>query len=158
MDTQALKQLMVQGLGALKSGAEISARASDEIENDATNPELKAALKQGAQTSAQWVTRIDQALQEAGGGGQQQDNPIMQAHNEVAKRTRAQATESSSRDLGIIAAAQLALHSWIASFGTLQAYAKRAGLPQTEQAMAQSLGEAKQADEQMTALAIRIMA
>ena len=142
MDTQALKQLTVQGLGALKSGAEIGARAADEIENDATNPDLKAALKQGTQTAAQWATRIDQALQEAG-SGQTQDNPILQAHDEVAKRIRAQAPDSGSRDLGIIAASQLALHYWIAAFGTLRAYAKRAGLPQTEQAMEQSLAEAK---------------
>ena len=157
MDTQALKQLTAQGLGALKSGGEIGARAADEIENDATNPDLKATLKQGSQTAAQWATRIDQALQEAG-SGQTQDNPILQAHYEVANRIRAQAPEASSRDLGIIAASQLALHYWIASFGTLRAYAKRAGLPQTEQAMEQSLAEAKQADEQMTDLAIKMMA
>ena len=44
MNEQALKQLMAQGLGAFKAGAQIGAKAADEIENDAKNPQLKAAL------------------------------------------------------------------------------------------------------------------
>ena len=156
MNEQALKQLIVQGLAALKSGGQIGAKAADDVENDARNPELKAALKQGSQTAQQWSTRIDEALQEAG-GGPEKDNPILEAHYEVSKRIRAEASDDFSRDLGIIAASQLALHYWIASFGTLRAYAKRANLPQTEQALEQSLQEAEQADKQMTTLAINMM-
>lgn len=156
MANEQLKPLIQQGLAALKAGSKVTASATAEIQNDARNPQLKAALEQGNNTSKQWSTRIDQALQEAGGVGEQQ-NPIMEAHYEVSKRIRQQAPDDYSRDLGIIAASQLVLHYWIASFGTLHAYAGHAGLSQAEQAMKACLDEAKQADEQQTQLAVQIM-
>ena len=156
MNEQALKQLMAQGLGALKAGGQIGAKAADDIESDASNAQLKQALNQGSQQAKTWAERIDRALQEVG-GSDTNDNPVLEAHYEVAKRIRAEAPDDFSRDLGIIAASQLALHYWIASFGTMRAYAKRADLSQTQQEMAKCLEEAEQADKQMTDLAIEIM-
>lgn len=156
MANDQLKELIKQGLGALKAGSKVAAAATDEIQNDVHNPDLKAALEQGNETSKQWTARIDQALQEAGGGDEQQ-NPILEAHFEVSKRIRQAASDDYSRDLGIIAAGQLALHYWIAAFGTLRTYAGQVGLSHTEQELQTSLDEAKQADEQHTKLAGQIM-
>ena len=156
MANEQLKTLIQQGLSALKEGGKIAAKATDDIEDDAKNPQLKQALQQGAQTSKQWATRIDQARAEAGDEGDE-ENPILEAHYEVSKKIRNKAEDDYSRDLGIIAAGQLALHYWIASFGTLHAYATQAGLSQTAQAMQTSLEEAKQADHQHTELARQIM-
>ena len=91
------------------------------------------------------------------GGADKRDNPVLEAHFEVSKRIRNHAKSDYARDLGIIAAGQLALHYWIASFGTMHAYAKRAGLSQAAQDMEACVNEAKQADEQHTNLAIHIM-
>jgi ferritin-like metal-binding protein YciE len=156
MNNEQLKELIKQGLAALKAGSKVAAGATDEIQNDARDPQLKEALNQGNETSKQWVTRIDRALQEAGGAEEQQ-NPILEAHYEVSKRIRQQAPDDFSRDLGIIAAGQLALHYWIASFGTLRTYAAQVGLSQTEQEMQTSLDEAKQADEQHNQIARQLM-
>ena len=156
MNEQALKQLIAQGLGALKAGGEVGAKAADDVESDAKDPQLKAALQEGTQQAKTWASRIDRALQEAG-GSDENDNPILEANYEVAKRIRAKAPDDFSRDLGIIASGQLALHYWVAAFGTMRAYAKRANLSQTEQDMAQCLQEAEQADEKMTDIAISIM-
>ena len=156
MADEQLKQLVVQGLAALKSGSQVAAGATDEIENDASDEGLKAALRQGNDVSKQWSERIDRALQEAG-EAQSQDNPILQAHYEVSKRIRGEAQDAQSRDLGIIAAGQLALHYWIAAFGTLRTYAAKLGMTQTEQDFQKCVDEAKQADEQHTELAAKIM-
>ena len=156
MANEQLKPLIQQGLAALKAGGQIAAAATAEIQNDARNPQLKAALDQGNETSKQWTARIERARQEAGGAGEQQ-NPIMEAHYEVSQKIRQQAPDDVSRDLGIIAAGQLALHYWIASFGTLRTYAGQAGLSQTEQEMQTCLDEAKQADEQHTQIAEQMM-
>lgn len=156
MENEALKELIKQGLAALKAGSKVAAAATDEIQNDVRDAQLKDALTQGNDTAKQWVSRIDRALEEAGGGDEQQ-NPILEAHYEVSKRIRQQAPDATSRDLGIIASGQLALHYWIASFGTLRTYATQVGLSQTEQAMQTSLDEAKQADEQHTQIAKQIM-
>lgn len=121
-----LKQLVSQGLAAMKAGSDVAARATDEISNDATNPALKSALEEGYTTSKQWAERINRALQQVGGG--EQDNPILEAHYEVSRRIRGQAPDDTSRDLGIVASGQLALHYWIAAFGTMANYANKLGL------------------------------
>lgn len=156
MAPDALKKLISQGLAALKAGSQIAADATAEIQNDAHDPELKSALDQGNDTSKQWAARIDRALAEAGGGGEEQ-NPILEAHFQVSKKIRQQAPDDVTRDLGIIAAGQLALHYWIASFGTLRTYAAQVGMKQTEQDFQTSLDEAKQADQQHTQLAERLL-
>lgn len=157
MATEQLKPLIQQGLAALKAGSKVAAGATDEIQNDARNPQLRQALEQGNETAEQWAQRIERALQEAGGGDEQQ-NPILEAHYEVSRRIRQQASDDVSRDLGIIAAGQLALHYWIAAFGTLRTYAGQVGLRQAEQDLQACLDEAKQADEQHTQIAEQIMA
>ena len=156
MNQDALKQLVAQGLAAMKAGGKVAAAATSEIQNDARHPDLKAALDQGNQVSQQWTQRINQALSEAGGSGEQK-NPILEGAYEVSRMIRQQAPDHASRDLGIIANGQLALHYWIAAFGTIRTYASQIGMSQTEQAMQASLDEAKRADEQHTEIAKRIM-
>ena len=156
MNNDNLKTLIAQGLAAMKAGGKVAAGATSEIQNDVRNSDLKAALEKGSQVSQQWTQRIDQALQEAGGSGEQK-NPILEGVYEVSRMIRQQAPDDVSRDLGIIANGQFALHYWIAAFGTIRTYASQLGLSQTEQHMQTSLNEAKQADEQHTEIAKRIM-
>ncbi len=156
MAQQELKTLVANGLQALKAGGQVAQKATADIANDVSHPELKAALHTGNQVSEQWTQRIQQAIQEAG-PAQDDGNPVMEAHFEVSKRIRAKMPDATTRDLGIIAAGQLALHYWIAAFGTLANYAKAAGLTQTQHSMKQCADEAKQADEQHTQLAEKIL-
>jgi len=134
----------------------VAKKATAEIENDASHPELKAALQAGNKTSEQWAQRIAQAVQETG-GAEDPGNEVLEAHYDVSKKIRQKAPDATTRDLGIIAAGQLALHYWIASFGTLGNYAKKLGMSQTAQNMRTSLEEAKQADQQHTALAEKML-
>lgn len=152
-----LRQIVAQGLSAMKAGSDVAARATDEIENDASHPDLKAALNKGNDQSKQWAQRIDQAVSQAG-QGQQGDNPVLEAHFQVSRRIRSQAPDATSRDLGIVAAGQLALHYWIASFGTMANYLKKLGHDDAAAAMKQSADEAKQADDQHTQLAEKLLA
>jgi ferritin-like metal-binding protein YciE len=157
MNTEDLKQLVKDGLAAQQAGSKVAAKATAEILDDATNAELKSLLQRGNETAKQWQQRIEQAIDEAG-GVDDQDNEIIEAHYEVSKEIRGQADTDQVRDLGIIASGQLALHYWIASFGTVASYAGAAGLTQAAEALHRSVEEAKQADEQHTALAKRLLA
>lgn len=156
MNEENLKQLVADGLLAVKAGGRVAAAATDEINGSATDPELKSVLATGNDTAKEWQAHVEQAMTEAGASGEG-ENPILEAHVRVAKQIRDSASDDQVRDLGIIAAGQLALHYWIAAFGTLRAYAERLGMTQTAQAMGQSVEEAKRADEQHTQLAARIM-
>ncbi|SFP97237.1 DUF892 family protein [Sphingomonas rubra] len=152
-----LKELVSQGLSAMKAGSDVAAHATDEISNDARHPDLKAALEEGNRTSQEWARRIDQAMEQTG-PGQQGDNKILEAHYEVSRLIRQQAPDDQSRDLGIVAAGQLALHYWIASFGTMASYLKAVGLDDAAEQMKKSADEAKQADQQHTELAEKLLA
>lgn len=152
-----LKALVAQGLTAMKAGCDVAKKATQDIQDDASHPELKQALQQGSKTSEGWAQRIDQALQQAGGPKGDDSNPIMEAHYEVSKRIRGQAPDDMSRDLGIVASGQLALHYWIASFGTMRNYAEKLGMNDAAQGFAQSLDEAKQADQKQNELAEKLL-
>ncbi|MBC6611112.1 DUF892 family protein [Hymenobacter sp. BT507] len=157
MNQQALKDLIKTALSALQSGGEVGAKATADALKAATNPDLRAALNQDIEVAKDWTKRIEAAIAEVG-GVPSQDNKIVEAHYEVSKETQKEAETETVRDLGIISSAQLSLLYWVASFGTLREYAEAAGYTQTAQAMQQSLHEAKQADEQYTAIAKSILA
>ena len=156
MSNESVKQLVSQGLSAMKAGSDVAARATDEINNDASHPDLKAALQQGNQQSKEWAQRIERALQQAG-GGDVGDNPILEAHYEVSRRIRGEASDEQARDLGIIASGQLALHYWIAAFGTMANYTRQCGMDDAARDMKTSADEAKQADEKHTQLAEKML-
>lgn len=157
MADQNLKALVAQGLHAMKAGGEVAKMATADIEKDASHPDLKSALQQANKTSEQWQQRLAQAVQEAG-SAEDTGNPVLDAHFDVSKKIRAKAQDAMSRDLGIIAAGQLALHYWIAAFGTMANYANKLGMSQAAQNMKTSLDEAKQADQEHTALAEKMLA
>ena len=157
MADQELKVLVANGLQAARAGSEVAKQATAEIAGDASHPDLKAALQSGNKTAEQWAQRIEQALQQVG-GGEDHGNKIMDAHYEVSRLIRQAAKDATSRDLGIVAAGQLALHYWIAAFGTLASYAGRIGMTEVAQSMHACAEEAKQADGQHTALAEKLMA
>ena len=119
MMTDDLKTLIAQGLQAMKAGSEVAKHATAEISADATDPALKAALAKGNTRAEGWAKRIAQSIGEAG-PSKDTGNPILEAHYAVSKKIRAKAVSPVARDLGIVAAGQLALHDWIAAFGTLR--------------------------------------
>ena len=157
MADENLKQLVSQGLSAMKAGSGIAAKATDEISGDASSPDLKSALEQGNKTSKTWAERIDKAVQAAGGSQGQGDNPVLEAHYEVSRRIRGNAPDAQSRDLGIIASGQLALHYWIAAFGTMATYTEKLGMSEVASEMKASADEGKQADEKHTELAKQLL-
>ena len=152
-----LKRLVAQGLTAMRAGCEVAENATQEIRDDARDPTLRDALEQGSRTSKEWARRIDRALEEAGGPTGGNDNPVLEAHYEVSRRIRGQASDDRSRDLGIIANGQLALHYWIAAFGTMRNYAGKLGMGEAAQGFRQSLDEAKQADQKHNEIAEKML-
>ncbi len=156
MTNDSLNALIQQGLAAMKEGSKMAAEATADIQEAATNPQLKAALEQDNEQAKHWTLRIERSFEAAGGKGEE-ENPILEANSKISKRIRSAAPDDYSRDLGLIAVGQDALHYWIASFGTIGAYAEQAGLSQVAQDLRACLQEAKQADEQYTQIAQQIL-
>jgi hypothetical protein len=62
MANDSLNILIQNGLAALKAGSKIAAEATADIQDDATDAQLKDALEQGNQQSKQWNTRIERSF------------------------------------------------------------------------------------------------
>lgn len=161
MADQDVKTLMAQGLQAFKAGGAVAQAAISEIHNDASDPELLSDLQASNKMSEQWAQRVERAIEEVGfteDADNHDDNLIVEAHFETSRRLRQKAPDNLSRDLGIIAMHQIALHYWIAAFGTLRIYAQSAGMSQTVDDMQACLDEAKEVDRQSTNLAGKLLA
>lgn len=156
MANTQLLQLIKDGFAAMKTGSEMAAKATSEISDAAQHPKLKEALEKGSKTSEKWAERIERGLQEAG-ASEKRNNFVIEAIGKVNQEILKSAPDANSRDLGIIAGGQLALHYWIAAFGTMHSYASEAELDQTKDEMKACLKEAKEADEEQTKIAEEIM-
>ena len=156
MANDQLTTLIQNSLASMKAGGEIAKKATGEINNAASNDKLKKALEEGNKTAEQWRKRVDEALKESGGSSEP-GNRIIEALYDVSKSVIKDYKDDYSRDLAIIETGQLALHYWIAAFGTMDAYAKRAGLSQTSKNMEMCRKEAEQADKKHTDIALEII-
>lgn len=161
MPDQGVRRLMAQGLRAFTSGGSVAQAAIDEIHEDASDPDLLADLQQSNKQSEQWARRVEQAIKEVGFTDDAGDGPrnmIVEAHFETDRRMRREAPDDLSRDLGIIAMHRVALHYWIAAFGTLRTYARSVGMSGTVQDMQLCMDEAEEADRRSTKLAEELLA
>ncbi len=153
---QELQALIAQGLQAAKAGTGVAKKATIDVHKDASNADLKSAIEAGSKQTETWAGRIDRAISEAG-PAEDVGNVVLDAVYDVSKKIRQKTSDATSQDLGIIAAGQIALHYWIATFGTLRTYAAQLGMTQTETDLQQCLNEAKQADQQHTQLAEQML-
>ena len=156
MNNDDLKVLVSQGLAAMKAGSAVAEKATDEINNDASHPALKSALQEGNRASKQWAERIERAVKQVSGSGEEK-NAILEAHYDVSKKIRQEAPDATSRDLGIVASGQLALHYWVAAFGTMASYTKQMGLSDVANDMKQSGDEARRGAEKLPEPALLLM-
>lgn len=99
MNEENLKQLVADGLLALKASGRITAAGTDETADVATDPELRSVLETGNETAKEWTARIDRAMNETGASGEG-ENPILEVHVRVAKQIRDAAPDEQVRDEG----------------------------------------------------------
>ena len=148
MSNENLKQFHMQGLQALKVAGQKGHEAASETLGAVTSPELKQLVQQDTEMTQRHAKQLDELLQKAGGQPGSIQNPIIEGIQAGAKQIREAAKDEVTRDAGIIASAQVALHYYIAAYGSLAAHAKTLG-------MSDAAGECTQQDQKCTALAER---
>ena len=155
---QDIKAKLQDAIMALEAASAAGREATREIQEQANAPELKALLQQGSERADTWRERLNEALAQMGANPSStaSGNPILDAVQQVGSKIIHKATDPTARDLGIIATGQLALHYYIAAFGTMTAYAKRLGMAEVAGSIHKCLQEAKQGDERYTELAAKI--
>ncbi|BDP44104.1 hypothetical protein DAETH_40730 (plasmid) [Deinococcus aetherius] len=157
MQGQGLQQLFVQGLQAVYSAEQQGLQAAQEIARNASDPQLQQLLQDQTQRAQGQIQRLEQAMGQAGASTEGIDNPIMRGILEAGQRIMSEAPDADTRDAGIIASGQIALHYYMAAYGTLRSYAQALGNQEAAEQMGQVLAERKEQDQQMTQLAEQVV-
>ncbi len=161
MAIQSAKQdvttMLQDALVAVQAASASAREATGKVVEQATHPELKEVLQQGSKYAEAWRERLAAAAGQVGGGqSATPGNPILDAIQQVGGKIIHKAADPTARDLGIIASGQLALHYYIAAFGTMAAYADMLGMPDVARSIHDCLREAKLGDERYTELATKL--
>ncbi len=153
MADDAYKQWYVQGLQALKTAGDHGKEAASDTLKVITAPELKQLVETGSKMAEQQASKITDLLRKAGGNPGGMPNKIEEGIRLGNREVVGAAKDPAVRDASVIAAAQIALHYYIASYGTLAASAKHLGLGDDAQTFKQMSDEIKAQDERFTHLA-----
>ena len=113
------------------------------------------AMRKPAEQDAGVLARLAHTAQQVIGAS---DNHIIQAIYVTGREITTRAEDATSRDLGIISTGQLALHYYIAAFGSLASYADALGEENVAGTMKRCAEEAKAEDQRHTDLARKILA
>ena len=155
---EAVTVMLQDAIMAVQAASASGQETTGKIAGQANHPELKALLEHGSSYAATWRERLAQLARKVGAPEQaaSMGNPIIDAIQKAGGLIIHKASDATARDLGVIASGQLALHYYIAAFGTMAAYAKMLGMPEVAEVLAKCLAEARQGDERYTELAAKI--
>ncbi len=157
MANDNLKDFYVQGLQALHVAGQKGREAANETLGAITSPELKQMVQQDTDLLQQQSERLNDLLQKAGAQASGQQNAIIEGIQAGAKQIREAAKDDTTRDAGIVASGQIALHYYIAAFGSLAALAKTLGMNDAAGVLKQITDECKQRDQKYTDLAEQVI-
>lgn len=150
-----LKDFYVQGLQALHSAGEKGREGAQEALSAATSPELRQMVQQGTELAQRHADKVDGLLRQAGGQPNGRPNAVMEGIQSAAREIRQAAKDEATRDAGIIDSGQIALHYYVAAFGSLAAHAKTLGMGEAAATLKGMVEESKQMDQRYTELAER---
>lgn len=153
MANDAYKQWYLQGLQALKSADDQGKEAASDTLKAVTAPELKQLVETGTKMADQNAQRLMGMLQKAGGDAGGMQNKIMEGIRAGNRQVVEAAKDPEVRDSSIIAAAQIAMHYYVAAYGTLASTAKHLGMDEDARTLKQMTDEVKAQDERFTHLA-----
>ena len=120
----------------------------------ATNETLISALEEHLEVTEGHVSRLEEVFELFGKKAQAKKCEAMEGLTKEAESIIEETEEgTSTRDVGIIMAAQKVEHYEIATYGGLTQLAKTMGLMEIANLLGQTLEEEKEADEGLTSIA-----
>lgn len=153
MSQGAYEKWYVEGLQALKDAGRQGHEAASATLEAVSAPEVRKVVEEDTRMTERHARQIDELLGKVGGQGGGIPNKIMEGIRAGNKQVVGAANDDEVRDASVIAAAQIALHYYIAAYGTLASNAKHLGKEEDARVLKQMSDESKQQDEKFTELA-----
>jgi ferritin-like metal-binding protein YciE len=153
-----LKTLYIHELRSMLSSERQIIDALPEMEEAATDPQLKAALHTHREETVLQADRLEQILTEVAGDTDDKKCAVTAELISSGKSLIKDSVEGSLRDEAIIASAQKVEHFEIACYGTLRSWAASLRLPAHAAMLDITAKEEGNADHALTAVAERLNA
>jgi ferritin-like metal-binding protein YciE len=128
-------------------------KALPKMAKAASSRELRSAFEQHLQETERQVTRLESVFDEIGQKAKAQTCEAMEGLLKEGKEIIALKGDASTRDAGLIAAAQKVEHYEIATYGCLVSWARQLGKARAADTLQQTLDEEKDADCKLNTLA-----
>lgn len=150
-----LRTLYTKQLQMLLSAEQQIIKALPKMAEAATDPQLKQALQTHLQETEVHEDRLEQILGELTGEWEEKKCAVTAALISAGETIIKDTVDDSTRDAGIIAAAQKVEHFEMASYGAVRNWAQVLGYPQHAQLLNQTLQEEGNADKLLTGISDR---
>ncbi len=149
-----LKKFFIDGLKDIYYAEKQIAKTLPKMKKAATSPELKQSFEDHKAMTLEQVTRLEEVFglmeERAKGKKCEAIEGIIKEGEGIIEETEG---GTSTRDVGLILAAQKVEHYEIATYGGLAQLANTLGLSEVAKLLGKTLEEEKQADELLTVIA-----
>ena len=149
-----LEKLMLGELHDVYDAEQQLLKALPGMAEKASAPGLKRALASHLGQTRNHVRRLEEAFHALGQEPKRRSCKAMEGLIDESQLIAAEFEKNSALDAGLIAAAQKVEHYEIATYGTLVAWAEVLAATQVASLLSETLAEEKQADSELTELAM----
>lgn len=150
---EGLHGLMIDNLRDVLSAEKQLVQALPRMAKAAETPELQDAMRNHLEQTKGHVNRLEQIFKELETPARAKHCKGMEGLLEEGKEVLEMDTDGSTRDAGLIGAAQKVEHYEIAAYGTLIALANQMGHTTVAELLEQTLEEEKEADALLSEIA-----
>jgi ferritin-like metal-binding protein YciE len=153
MRLESLRELFLLELQDLYSAEKQLTRMLPKIEKAATDPELKAAIRNHQKETKQQVQRLDHIFSKLDEPAKTHRCKAMAGLLREAKGLLKMHSDPEVLDAGLISALQRIEHYEIAGYGTARTYAEKLGEQAAAELLQETLNEEGDTDKKLTKLA-----
>ncbi len=155
MKIQSVQQLMTTAMTYVLDMEEKLAQAAPTMADAVSDPELKELFSKTATKSKEYAGKVEQAFGALGEKVQRNDNHITDAMIKEVQEMIKNTDAGPVRDAALIVAANQQQLFRVASYGSLESYAKTLGKQDAVKGLTESLEDSKNGDKKFTELAER---
>ncbi len=153
MKMQNVQDLMTTGLTYVLDFEEQIAKAAPQMQQASSDSDLKEAFGKTATKSKEYASRIEETFSKLGQKVERNDNHIAKAMITEVEHMIQNTDPGPVRDAALIVAANQQQLFRVASYGSLQSYAKLLGKSDAAEGLEENLEDSKNGDEKFTSIA-----
>ena len=153
MKMDNLEKLWIEELKDLYDAEKQITEALPKMVDAAATPELRQAFEHHLSETEEHVQRLEEIMEELEIVDHGKKCKGMQGLLKEGEEMMKDATDSLTRDAGLIAAAQRVEHYEMAGYGTVVSYANQLNRPEIAEKLQMTLDEEKEADKKLTEIA-----